>query len=496
MDAAQQGSGERVSMVIVGSGFGGLGMAVRLLQAGIDDFVILEKAAAIGGVWRDNTYPGAACDVPSHLYSFSFERRYRWSRVYSGQAEIAGYLEKLCDKHGLWSHLRLNAELLSARFDDNRGLWEIETACGGRLRASILITATGQLNRPLYPDIPGLREFRGKLFHSSRWAHDYELSGKRVAVIGTGASAIQFVPQIAARVAQLHLFQRSAAYVLPKLDHRFSRFQHRLFDAVPALYSVARAAIYSLFELLGIGFVRWRPLLVPLRAVALWHMRRSVKDPELRRKLTPDYAIGCKRVLFANDYFAALARPNVDVLTQGIAAVGAHEIRTQDGTRYEVDAIILGTGFSANELLAPMDITGRGGVRLREAWRAGPEAYLGITVAGFPNLFMLYGPNTNLGHNSILYMLESQFRYVLQAVQQLQARPGAALDVKPEVQARFNQRLQAELGRTVWSDGCRNWYTNDQGRIVNNWSGFTFEYRRLTRSFNLGDYQVLPGGAS
>lgn len=492
---AQQSSVERVSIVIVGAGFGGLGMAIRLRQAGITDFVILEKAGAIGGVWRDNTYPGAACDVPSHLYSFSFERRYQWSRVYSGQADIARYMTHLGEKYGLGTHLRFNAELESARFDEAAGLWEIETAGGQRLRASILITATGQLNRPHSPDIPGLQDFRGRLFHSSRWAHDYDLSGKRVAVIGTGASAIQFVPQIAPRVAQLHLFQRSAAYVMPKLDHRVSRFQNQLFESMPFLYSIARSAVYGAFEFLGIGFVRWRPLLGPFRAVALWHMRRSVKDPELRRKLTPDYPIGCKRVLFANDYYPALARSNVEVVTKGIAGIGEHEIRLEDGTRREVDAIILGTGFAANELLAPMEITGRSGLRLKDAWTAGPEAYLGITVAGFPNLFMLYGPNTNLGHNSILYMLESQFRYVLQAVQRLRAQPGAAVDVKPEVQARFNQKLQAELGATVWSDGCRSWYMNDKGRIVNNWSGFTFEYRRLTRTFDMGDYLVLPGAA-
>jgi cation diffusion facilitator CzcD-associated flavoprotein CzcO len=496
MSAVPPVSADPVSIVIVGAGFGGLGMAIRLRQAGITEFVILEKAAAIGGVWRDNTYPGAACDVPSHLYSFSFERRYQWSRVYSGQADIARYMAHVCDKHGLAAHLRFNAELKSARFDEERGVWDIETTGGQRLRASILITATGQLNRPLYPDIPGLQDFRGKLFHSSRWAHDYDLRDRRVAVIGTGASAIQFVPQIAKQVAQLHLFQRSPAYVMPKLDHRLSRFQHRLFDAVPFLYSVARSAVYSLFEFLGIGFVRWRPLLVPFRAIALWHMRRSVKDPELRRKLTPDYSIGCKRVLFANDYFAALARPNVNVVTDGIASIGAHEIVTKNGVRHTVDAIILGTGFAANELLAPMEISGRGGLRLQDAWRAGPEAYLGITVAGFPNLFMIYGPNTNLGHNSILYMLESQFRYVLQAVQRLRHQPGTALDVKPEVQARFNRQLQDELGRTVWNDGCHSWYMNDSGRIVNNWSGFTFEYRRLTRSFNPGDYVVLSGATS
>jgi cation diffusion facilitator CzcD-associated flavoprotein CzcO len=496
MSAVSASSTEQVSILIVGAGFGGLGMAIRLRQAGITDFVILEKAAAIGGVWRDNTYPGAACDVPSHLYSFSFARRYQWSRVYSGQADIARYLAQLCEKHGLATHLRFNKELRSARFDEDSGLWEIETAGGQRLRASMLITATGQLNRPHYPDIPGLQDFRGKLFHSARWAHDYELGDKRVAVIGTGASAIQFVPQIAPRVARLLLFQRSAAYVMPKLDHSLSRFQHRLFETVPVLYSVARGAVYAVFEFLGIGFVRWRPLLVPFRAVALWNLRRSVKDPVLRRKLTPDYSIGCKRVLFANDYYPALARDNVTVVTEGIAEVGEHDILTQDGTRHAVDAIILGTGFAANELLAPMEITGRAGRRLKDAWRAGPEAYLGITVTGFPNLFMLYGPNTNLGHNSILYMLESQFRYVLQAVQRLRAKPGSAFDVKPEVQARFNRRLQNDLGRTVWNDGCRSWYMNEQGRIVNNWSGFTFEYRRLTRTFNVADYLVLPGVAS
>ena len=480
-----------LSIVIVGAGFAGVGMAIRLRQVGITDFVILEKAASVGGVWRDNTYPGAACDVPSHLYSFSFERRFHWSRVYAEQPDIHRYIRHCFDKYRLASHLKLGTEVKRARFDEAAALWRIETTAGATLQARILISATGQLNRPAYPDIPGLGDFSGKVFHSARWDHDCDLRGKRVAVIGTGASAIQFVPELVRKAAKVHLFQRSAAYVMPKLDHPFSNLQHRLFDAVPLLYGVARAAVYLAYESLGVGFLRWRPAMRPMRAAAAWNLNRAVKDPELRRKLTPDYPIGCKRVLFSNDYYPALAKPNAEVVTTGIDSIGRDHVRTADGQSYEVDAIVLGTGFAANDLLAPMDLVGRGGARLKDVWRSGPEAYLGITVSGFPNLFMLYGPNTNLGHNSIIYMLESQIRYVMQAVKRLRASPGTYLDVKPEAQSSFNRQLQQTLGRTVWSEGCRSWYMNAQGKIINNWSGFTFSYRRLTRALELSHYEIV-----
>ena len=483
------------SIAIVGAGFGGLGMAIQLRKAGITDFVILEKARSIGGVWRDNTYPGAACDIPSHLYSYSFAQRFRWSRVYAPRRDIYRYLQECFREYGLARHLHLECEVKSTRYDEVRGVWRLHTTAGASLQARVLITATGQLNRPAYPDIPGLQAFGGKVFHSARWDHRYDLRGKRVAIVGTGASAIQFTPRVARRAAQVYLFQRSAAYVLPKLDHRFSLLQHRLFDALPFLYRAARATVYALYETLGIGFVSWRPAMQPLRAAAMWNMRRAIKDPELRRKLTPDYPLGCKRVLFSNDYYPALTRSNVELITAGIASAGTTGLRTADRREYEVDAIILGTGFAAAELLAPMEIIGRAGVRLTEAWRGGPEAYLGLAVAGFPNLFMLYGPNTNLGHNSIIYMLESQIRYVMQAIAHLNSMPGACLEVRAQAQTRYNRRLQQALARTVWSDGCRSWYINAQGRVISNWSGFTFTYRRMTRKFDPSLYEPIGAKA-
>src|SRR5262245_16726011 len=366
------------SIAIVGAGFGGLGMAIQLRKAGITDFVILEKATSIGGVWRDNTYPGAACDIPAHLYSYSFAPRFRWSRVYAPRRDIYRYLQECFRVYGLARHLHLECEVKNARYEEPRGIWRLHTTAGASLQARTLITATGQLNRPAYPDIAGLREFDGKIFHSARWDHDYDLRGKRVAIVGTGASAIQFTPRVARKAAQVYLFQRSAAYVLPKLDHRFSPLQHRLFDALPFLYRVARGAVYILYETLGIGFVSWRPAMKPLRAAAMWNLRRAIQDPQLQCKLTPDYPFGCKRVLFSNDYYPALARPNVELITTRIESVAAAGLRSTDGRSYEVDAIILGTGFAATELLAPMDITGRAGLRLADVWRDGPTAYLGM----------------------------------------------------------------------------------------------------------------------
>jgi len=479
------------SMALVGAGFGGLGMAIQLRKAGITDFVILEKAGSIGGVWRDNTYPGAACDIPSHLYSYSFAQRFRWSRVYAPQREIYRYLQGCFREHGLARHLHLECEVKSARYDEARGVWRLHTETGASLQARSLITATGQLNRPAYPDIHGLQEFGGKIFHSARWDRDYDLRGKRVAIVGTGASAIQFTPRVARKAGQVYLFQRSAAYVLPKLDHRFSLLQHRLFDTLPFLYRVARAAVYVLYETLGIGFVSWRPAMKPLRAAAMWNLRRAIKDPQLRHRLTPDYPFGCKRVLFSNDYYPALARSNVELVTAAIESAGAAGLKTADQHSYAVDAIILGTGFAASGLLAPMDIVGRAGVRLADVWRDGPGAYLGMAIAGFPNLFMLYGPNTNLGHNSTIYMLESQIRYVTQAIAHLNSMPGARLEVRAQAQARYNRRLQQALARTVWSEGCRSWYMNAQGRIVSNWGGFTFTYRRMTRTFDPSLYEPV-----
>ena len=480
-----------LTAVIVGTGFGGIGMAIKLRQAGITDFVLLEKSDRIGGTWRDNTYPGAACDVPSPLYSFSFEQDFDWPRFYSGQRDIHRYQQHCVAKYGLMPHVRLNTEVRRAAFDERCGLWRIETSQGDIVLARALITATGQLNRPAYPKIPGLDSFRGKVFHSSRWDHAHDLTGRRVGVIGTGASAIQFLAHVVKRAGQVTLFQRTAPYVLPKPDRKITRAEHWLHRNIPILRKLVRGTVYSTFESLGVGLLKFRPMLAPLKAAWGVHLRLTIKDPALRAKLTPDYAIGCKRILFDNTYYRALAQPNVDVVTGGIKEVGENYVVTDDGTKHEVDTLILGTGFAAAGFLAPMEIRGRGGRELSAAWRDGAEAYLGITVCGFPNLFMLYGPNTNLGHNSIVYMLESQIQYVKEAVGSLRAAPGTSFDVKPDVQNGFNAKLQHALRNTVWAEGCKSWYIAESGKIVNNWSGFTFTYRRLTSRFDVVNYQAI-----
>jgi cation diffusion facilitator CzcD-associated flavoprotein CzcO len=481
-----------LTAVIVGAGFGGIGMAIRLRAAGITDFVLLERGERPGGTWRDNTYPGAACDVPSALYSFSFEQDFDWPRFYSGQADIQRYLQHCADKHGVTPHVRTNTEVRRAVFDEAACLWRIDTASGDVLLARALITATGQLNRPALPKIDGLERFQGKVFHSARWDHAHALAGRRVGVIGTGASAIQLVAHVAAQAAHMTLFQRSAPYVMPKPDRRITRVEHWLHRKVPALRRLVRGTIYGIFEMLGVGLLKFPLLIAPMKVACLLHLRLAVRDPALRARLTPDYAFGCKRILFDNTYYPALARPNVVVETHGIRAIGEDHVLTDDGARHEVDTLIFATGFAASGFLFPMEIRGRGNRELGVAWREGAEAYLGISVHGFPNLFMLYGPNTNLGHNSIIYMLESQIRYVGDAIGQLRRAPGLSFDVRPEVQDAFNEALQHALGRTVWASGCSSWYLAANGKNTNNWSGFTFSYRRLTRRFDAAAYEAVP----
>jgi cation diffusion facilitator CzcD-associated flavoprotein CzcO len=483
--------------VIIGAGFSGVGMGIALRNAGITDFLILEKAPASGGVWRDNTYPGAACDVPSPLYSFSFERQYRWSRLYSNREEIEQYLRHCIHKYGLAPQIRYGMEVKAACFDERLGQWRIDTASGQTLWARSLVAATGQLNRPAWPDIPGLQQFRGTVFHSACWNHNFDLEGKQVAVIGTGASVVQLVPRIVEKVAKLYLFQRSAPYVIPKADHAMSQLRYRLFDALPLLYGVVRAIVYISHELFGVGLLTRLPCArFPLRAAALLNLRLKVRDRELRRKLTPQYSVGCKRVLVSNDYYPAVSRTNVEVITCGIHRVGAEHIETTDGKAHRVDAIILGTGFQTTELLAPIDLRGLGNRKLRDAWRKGAEAYLGMTVPGFPNLFMLYGPNTHVTHNSAIYMIESQIHYVVKALRLLRDEPGSSMEVKESIHARFNRRLQQVLRRSVWTAGCRNWYMNADGRVINNWSGFTFTYRHQTRHVKRSDFEWRAIGSS
>ncbi|MBB3036919.1 flavin-containing monooxygenase [Hoyosella altamirensis] len=483
------------SVAIIGTGFGGLGMAIQLKKAGFDNLTLFEKTDDVGGVWRDNDYPGAACDVPSHLYSFSFEPKADWSRRFAPQAEIHEYLRDCARKYGLLPHIKFNTEVRGAKFDEHEGAWAVELADGRTHRADVVITATGQLSRPAYPRIPGLDTFKGEIFHSATWNHDYQLEGKKVGVIGTGASSIQFVPRIAASGAQVELFQRDAAHVIPKPDYAYSRAAVELFRRVPGLVRLSRWATYATLEPRALAFTKFPKAMNVIEWRFKRHLKQTIKDPVLRDKLTPKDPIGCKRILISNEYYQALAQPNVDVVNSGITEITPDGLVTADGVLHEVDAIVLGTGFQATDFLSPMEFTGIEGKTLNEEWREGAEAYLGITVAGFPNLFMLYGPNTNLSHSSIVFMLESQIRYILQGITRLAKGDIKWLDVLPHVQGVFNAQVQKKIGATVWAGECSSWYKTASGKVTNNWPGFTFAYRRSTRTFDENDYHAAPAQA-
>lgn len=479
----------KLEAVIIGAGFGGVGMAIRLMQAGIDSFVILEKGEDVGGCWRENTYPGAACDVPSNLYSFSFEPNPNWTRRFAPQAEIFAYLRHCARKYNVYPKVRFGCEVEQARYDDASQRWSVTTRDGEHYDSRLVIAATGQLNRPAMPQLGGEERFTGSRFHSARWDHDVDLRGKRVGVIGTGASAIQFVPAIMDQVASLTLFQRSAAYVLPKPDRAYTPLEQKLFDKLPATQKFSRGAIYSFYETRVFGFSGFDKAMAIYRLRAQQHMRRAVKDATKRAQLTPDYPIGCKRILLSNDYFEALAQDKASIVTDRIQGFTEKGLATADGREHAFDVIIYGTGFQATDFLAPMRITGRDGVDLNQAWRDGAEAYYGMTVHGFPNLFMLYGPNTNLGHNSIVYMLESQFNHIMSCLDSMEQTGAGAIEVRETVQASFNAALQEQIRATVWDQGCTSWYKNESGKNTNNWPGFTFRYRQAIRTVKADDYE-------
>ncbi|MEW6777191.1 MAG: NAD(P)/FAD-dependent oxidoreductase [Bdellovibrionota bacterium] len=480
------------TVAIIGSGFAGLGMAIQLKKAGFNSFTIFEKASRVGGTWRDNTYPGAACDVPSHLYSFSFEPKTNWSRAFPEQPEILEYIEHCVDKYGLRPHIHFDTEIENARFEESRGLWRIRTTKGGEFNAHVLVSGCGQLNRPAFPNIPGLKDFAGVQFHSARWNHDYDLTGKNVAVIGTGASAIQFIPQIAPKVKKLHVFQRTPPWIIEKPDRPYLGIEKFLFRKVPAIRETYRQFIYWMLESRFFAFSEGSRIAKTVKKEAREYLRNSIEDPSLRKALTPDYELGCKRILISNDYYPCFNRSNVELITTGIERIEKNGVRTQDGTLREADTIIFGTGFQSTDFLAPMKITGRNSLDLNEAWRDGAEAYFGITVSGFPNLFLLYGPNTNLGHNSIIFMLECQIRYTMECIKKLAQERLAYLDPMPGEMRRYNDRLQARHADLVWNSGCTSWYKNESGKNTNNWPGFTVEYWLKTRKVDFSAYRMEP----
>ncbi|GGV08544.1 flavin-binding monooxygenase [Actinomadura cremea] len=466
-------------VVIIGSGFGGIGMAIRLGMAGVRDVVILERARDLGGTWRDNTYPGAACDIPSHLYSFSFEPKTDWTRRFPPQPEILDYLRHCARKYGVLDRIRFGTEVTEARFDEDAALWRISTT-GGELEARVLVSASGQLNRPALPEIAGRESFTGPSFHSARWDHGVDLRGRRVALIGTGASAIQIVPEIARDVAELRLYQRTPPYVIEKPDRPYPAWKRAVLRNVPGVHGLSRARIYAQLESRAVGFFKYPKLMGLMEHRFRRELDEVVADRDLRDALVPGYRMGCKRILVSNDYYPALTRPNVQLMTDPIERITPSGVATSGG-EHPADVLVYATGFSTTDFLAPMKIVGRDGRELNEAWRDGARAHLGITVSGFPNLFLLYGPYTNLGHNSIIYMLESQFRYVLGCVRAMRRHGLGWIDVRPDVEDAFVREMRARMRTTVWEAGCDSWYRRADGTVVNNWPGFTFAYRRSTR---------------
>ena len=479
-------------IAIVGAGFGGLGAAIRLKQEGIHDFVVLERAADIGGTWFANSYPGCQCDVPSSLYCFSFAPKADWTHRYAEQPEILDYLRDCARRFGIYRHLRLKCELLGAAWVASDGRWLLETG-DGELRARVLIAAPGLLSEPTLPRIPGLERFRGHVFHSAAWDHEHDLSGERVALLGTGATAVQIAPRIRPQVERLHVFQRTPPWVLPHPDRRISPRLQRAYRAVPGLQRLARAGVYVLLEAVALGMAYEPRLLKGVELVARAHLRRQVADPGLRRRLTPDYAAGCKRLLFSNEWYPTLTAPNAELVTAPIGELTEAGALTTDGIERELDTIICATGFAPTDPPIARRLHGAGDRSLSEVWGGSPQAYLGTTVAGFPNLFLLYGPNLNLGHSSIVYMLEAQIHYVIEALRVMRERGAGIFDVRPEVQQDWNAELQARLGRSIWNTGgCRSWYLDANGRNSVQWPDFTFNFRRRVNRFDPGDYVLQP----
>lgn len=490
---------ERVFAVVVGSGFAGLGAAITLKRHGIDDFVVLEKADALGGTWRENTYPGCACDIPSHLYSYSFARNPRWSETYSPSAEIRAYLERCADDFDVRRHVRFGVEVTGAELDEARGEWTVTTASGDRFVGRVVLAGVGPLHRWKLPDVPGLASFRGEVLHSAGWDHAFDPRGKRVAAVGTGASAIQFVPELARDAARLHVFQRTPAWVMPRVERRYTETEKRLFELVPAASWAHRAELFARHELRTVGFVREPRVLALAERLARRHLEQAVREPALRAKLTPTYRMGCKRILMSNTYYPALARPNVEVVAAALERVTPGGVVGPDGAERPVDAIVFGTGFDVHDYLGRARVVGRGGEELGERWRRdGASAYFGAATAGFPNWFTLVGPNTGLGSNSIVFMIEAQLRLVMQAIDLVRRTPGALVEPTREAERRFNDELQAKLRETIWATGCQAWYRDAEGRNSTIWPWFASQFWLRTRRLAREDFrlQVAPSGAA
>jgi cation diffusion facilitator CzcD-associated flavoprotein CzcO len=486
-------SARKLEVLIVGAGFGGIAAAIELRGHGIDDVTILEKAPDLGGTWFYNSYPGAACDVPSHLYSFSYAQRRDWSRLCSPQAEIHAYLHDVARTYGIDRLVRTGTTVTSCSWDAARCRWSVETAEGPTYEADALIVATGQLDQPARPAIEGAESFAGHSFHSAEWDHDYSLAGKRVAVVGTGASAVQFVPEIAPRVAHMSVFQRTGNWFLPRHNRRYNRAVRTAIARIPGLQALRRTFVFQYTESLTLAIRHPRTVgrLAAARSAAF--MRSQLKDPAVRAKAWPDYTFGCKRILFSSHYLPALQRPNVELVTDAIASIAPSGVVTADGRLREVDCLIWATGFRTNDFMFPMRIAGVDGVELREHWSGGAHAHLGMCVPGFPNMFLMYGPNTNTSGGSIIVYLEAQAAYIRQAMEQLCEREAGALEVRAEVEAASDRALQARFAGTAWTQ-CDSWYRDEHGRIVANWPGYMREYLQQTSRLDAAEYRFVPLG--
>jgi cation diffusion facilitator CzcD-associated flavoprotein CzcO len=475
------------SFVIVGGGFGGIGAAVMLRRAGYADLTIFERGERLGGVWNANTYPGASCDIPSHLYEFSFAPNPRWSRRFSPQAEIQAYIEDVARRHGLLERAHTNTEVTSARWNEETRRWTVSTSRGEH-EADVLITACGQLTVPSVPALPGLDEFAGPAFHTARWRHDVDLTGLRVAVVGTGCSSIQVVPAIQPQVAQLDIYQRSPGWTIPKMDFAYRERTKRLFARFPALQRLDRQSIFAFHDIGAAIMTKHRWALPALRALGRWQINRAIDDPALRRAVTPTDEPGCKRIMLTDEWYPTLTKANVELVTDRIEAVTATGIRTADGRERPADAIVLGTGFKTHGFVAPMEITGAGGRTLAETWAGAPRAYYGLTVPDFPNLFLIYGPNTNGGTGSVISTIEAGMNHVLAAVRELDRTGSDRIEIRREAADAFDRDVREALAGTVWASGCDNWYVDENGFDPNQWPWTWSAYRRRTEQLQPGAY--------
>jgi cation diffusion facilitator CzcD-associated flavoprotein CzcO len=494
-DGRTAGPGKRPrSIAVVGGGFGGVGAAVMLRRAGYEDVTVFEKGERVGGVWSHNTYPGAACDVPSHLYELSFAPN-RWSRRFAPQAEIQAYVEGVARRHGVLDRIRTGVEVKGAAWDERRGRWQLQTSAGPH-EAELLITACGQLSVPKTPALPGLESFSGPAFHTAEWQHDVDLRGKRVAVIGTGCSAIQAVPAIQPVVGQLDVYQRSPGWTIPKMDYAYPDWAHALFKRFPLVRRLDRAVVFGFMELGAAAMTRHRWLMPAFRALGRRQITQAIEDPELRRKVTPSDELGCKRTMLTDEWYPSLTKPNVELVTERIAAVTPGGIRDEAGVERPADVLVLATGFASHGFVAPMEITGRAGRRLAEEWADVARAYLGLSVPAFPNMFLLYGPNTNGGTGSVIYTIEAGMGHVLAALRELDRAEASRIEVRREAAERFDRELRDALADTVWHSGCTNWYVDENGNDPSQWPWLWSAYRRRTARLEPGAYELSNAAAA